>query len=363
MPVSQAVAGARATSDARHIPSSTKSAEHSTATPDSIFQVAFGFAASKVLLSAVELGLFTHLARSPQDLATLTDNLGLHPRSAADFFDTLVSLRLLERDEHGRYHNSPESDQFLDRAKPDYLGGMLEMSNARLYPFWAHLTKALRTGQPQNEAKDQPDFFQTLYGDPDRLAEFLRAMTGLSRGSGRAIAQRFDWRPYRTFVDVGTAEGAIPVQLALAHDHLSGDGMDLPQVRPLYEKYVRAHGLSERLTFHERDFFKQPLPTADVIIMGHILHDWGLETKRMLVKKAYEALPAGGAFIVFDTMIDNERRRHTGGLLMSLNMLIETPDGFDYTIGQCQSWLREVGFKQVRVEPLLGHDWLAVGYK
>jgi O-methyltransferase domain/Dimerisation domain len=359
--MSQTVSGARSTSDPRRAPSSSE--ERAPVTPDSIFQVAFGFAASKTLLSAVELGLFTHLARTPQDLASLTENLGLHPRSAADFFDTLVSLRLLGRDEHGRYHNSPEAERFLDRAKPDYLGGMLEMSNARLYGFWGRLTEALRTGKPQNEAKDHPDFFQTLYGEPDRLAEFLKAMTGLSRGSGRAIAQKFDWRPYRAFVDVGTAEGAIPVQLALAHDHLTGAGMDLPQVRPLYERYVRAHGLSDRLSFQQRDFFKQPLPHADVIIMGHILHDWGLDTKRMLVKKAYEALPAGGAFIVFDAMIDNERRRATAGLLMSLNMLIETPDGFDYTTGQCQAWLGEAGFRQVRVEPLLGHDWMAVGYK
>ena len=237
------------------------------------------------------------------------------------------------------------------------------MANDRLYPFWGKLTDALRTGRPQNEVKDDPDFFARLYSDPDRLAGFLRAMTGLSRASGRAIAEKFDWRPYRTFVDVGAAEGAVPVQIALAHPHLKGGGADLPPVRPLFERHVGQHGLTERLAFHECDFFKGPLPSADVILMGHILHDWGVDAKRMLVRKAYEALPPGGALVVFDAMIDDERRRHTSGLLMSLNMLIETPDGFDYTIGQCRDWLAEAGFKQVRIEPLAGHDWMAVGHK
>src|SRR5687768_4918398 len=246
-------------------------------TPDSIFQVAFGFAAAKALFSAVELGVFTQLAKGSRDLAALTADLHLHPRSAADFFDTLVSLRLLDRDDHGRYHNAPETDRFLDKAKPDYLGGMLEMANARLYPFWGRLTEGLRTGKPQNEAAGDEDFFQKLYSHPQRLAGFLKAMTGLSRASGQALARKFDWRQYRTFVDVGAAEGAVPVNIAAAHPHLTGGGADLPQVRPLFERYVRQNGLESRLKFHECDFFKGPLPSADVIIIGHILPDWGTD--------------------------------------------------------------------------------------
>jgi hypothetical protein len=340
-----------------------QNAAHQDLSPDHIFEIGFGFGAAKALLSAVELGLFTRLAQGPEDLKSLTVALGLHPRAAADFFDVLVALRLLERTPDGRYYNTPEAARFLDRGSPDYVGGILEMANNRLYPFWGHLTEALRTGRPQNEAKNDPDLFQKIYADPQKLAGFLKAMTGFSKWSGRAIASKFDWRGYRTFVDVGAAEGAVPVQLALAHPHLTGMGADLPQVRPIFEDYVRSHGLADRVAFRECDFFRQPLPGADVIIMGHILHDWGLDDKRMLVGKAYESLPSGGAFIVFDAMIDNERRRNVGGLFMSLNMLIETKDGFDYTIGQGQQWLREAGFKQVRVEPLAANDWMAVGYK
>jgi SAM-dependent methyltransferase len=241
---------------------------------------------------------------------------------------------------------------------------MLEMANARLYTFWGSLTEALRTGRPQNEAAaGGGDFFGALYSDPARLEGFLGAMSGLSLGAARAIAQKFPWGDYETFVDVGGAQGGLPVQVALAHPHLTGGNFDLPSVGPVFEKYVAAQGLSERLSFHPGDFFKDPMPSADVLVMGHILHDWNLDEKRVLLRKAYDALPPGGALIVYETLIDDERRENTLGLLMSLNMLIETPGGFDYTGADCRGWMHEAGFRETRVESLVGPDSLVVGIK
>ncbi|MDQ3802608.1 MAG: acetylserotonin O-methyltransferase [Acidobacteriota bacterium] len=335
----------------------------SSVTPDRIMQLGLGFWGSKTLLSAVELGLFTELAGGPLDAGTLGDRLGLHPRALRDFLDALVSLRMLERDAEGLYANAPQADMFLDRAKPAYIGGMLEMANARLYPFWGSLTEALKTGRPQNEARSGGNFFKALYADPARLEGFLSAMTGLSLGAARAIAQKFPWRRYRTFVDVGGAQGGLPVEVALAHTHLTGGNFDLPSVGPVFEKYVRRHGLADRLRFYPGDFFNDRLPSADVLVMGHILHDWDLEEKRVLLKKAYDALPEGGALLVYEALIDDGRRENTLGLLMSLNMLIETPGGFDYTGADCQSWMREVGFRETRVEHLAGSDSMVVGVK
>ena len=238
------------------------------------------------------------------------------------------------------------------------------MANARLYRFWGSLTEALRTGQPQNEAKGgEESFFTALYADPGRLEGFLKAMTGLSLGTARAIANKFAWDRYETFVDIGTAQGGLPVQIALAHDHLSGGGFDLPPVGPIFEQYVDSHGLGNRLRFYPGDFFTDPLPEADVLVMGHILHDWPLEEKKMLLGKAYEALPEDGALIVFEAIIDDNRRENAFGLLMSLNMLIETPGGFDYTGADCTSWMRETGFRETRVEHLVGPDSMVVGIK
>jgi hypothetical protein len=331
--------------------------------PGHILQVGTGFWASKVLLSAVEMGLFTELAQQPEDLETLQGRLGLHRRSARDFLDALVALKFLERTD-GKYSNTESTGFFLDKRKPSYIGGILEMANHRLYPFWGHLTAALRTGLPQNEAKDgAPDPFAALYADPARLKEFLRAMTGVSHGANIAIARKFPWGRYRTAVDIGTAQGDLITQVALANPHLSGIGFDLPAVAPIFEEYVEVNGLSGRVKFSPGSFFDHPLPNADVIMMGHILHDWDLDTKRMLVRKAWEALPPGGAYIVYESIIDDDRSTNVFGLLMSLNMLIETPGGFDYTGSDCTGWMKEAGFRETQVEHLVGPDSMVIGFK
>jgi precorrin-6B methylase 2 len=332
-------------------------------TPERILQTGLAFWPAKTLLSAVEMGVFTELARGPEPFDALRGRLGLHPRAARDFLDTLTALGFLVR-EGDRYANAPDADLFLDRRKPSYVGGMLEMANARLYPFWGHLTEALRTGLPQNEVRTGgPGLFETLYADPARLGDFLRAMTGISHGANMTIARALPWASYASFVDVGTAQGDLAVQIALAQPHLQGIGFDLPEVAPFFEEYAAAHGVAQRVRFVPGSFFEQALPQADVVLMGHILHDWDLPTKRMLIAKAYDALPAGGALVVDDTLIDDARSTNAFGLMMSLNMLIETPGGFDYTGADCAGWMREAGFTATRVAPLVGPDAMVVGTK
>ncbi|MEA2779392.1 MAG: hypothetical protein QOK29_936 [Rhodospirillaceae bacterium] len=331
--------------------------------PEGVLQLGLGFWASKTLLSAVELGVFSELASGPQDLESLRRRLGLHERSARDFLDALVALRMLERS-NGKYSNTPATDLYLDRAKHAYVGGLLEMANRRLYGFWGHLTEALRTGEMQNEAKGGGgDLFAAVYADPAGLEGFLQAMTGVSLPTAQAIAAKFPWRDFQSFADVGCAQGGCPVEIARAHPHLTGIGFDLPPVGRVFEKYVEANGLAGRLRFQPGSFFADPLPKAEVIVMGHILHDWNLEEKRALLRKAHEALPKGGACVIYDTMIDDERRENILGLLMSLNMLIETPGGFDYTGADCMGWMREAGFRETRVVPLVGPHSMATGIK
>ncbi|MFZ3325427.1 MAG: methyltransferase [Methylocella sp.] len=331
-------------------------------TPANIFRLGFGFWESKALLSAVELGVFAELAKGPADLATLSRRLGLHDRSARDFLDALVALKLLDRHD-GRYCNTAETDLFLDRGKPTYVGGLLEMANSRLYPNWGLLTEALKTGRNQTEAKGAGDVFAALYADPKRLRGFLAAMSGSSLAPAQAIAAKFPWQNYKSFVDIGSAQGMLPATVARAHPHLSGAGYDLPEVKPIFEEFITERGVSDRVKFLAGNFFTDPLPAGDVLIMGRILHDWDLAQKRMLLEKAYAALPKGGALIVYETIIDDERRENVMGLLMSLNMLIETPGGFDFTGADCRAWMREAGFSQTRVESLVGPQSMIVAVK
>ena len=331
-------------------------------TPESIMQLAFGFEASKALLSAVELGVFGALAAGPLDAHALGVKVGLHPRGAYDFLDALVSLDLLAR-EDGRYSNTPTSSLFLDPGKPSYIGAMLELCNDRLYADWHHLSEALRTGRPCREYTADEDHFTTIYKVDSGAQKFAQAMTGVGKGVGQAIARQFPWSSYQTFADVGCAEGGMTVEIARTHGHLSGIGLDLPPVGPVFEAYVAASGLADRLRFQTGDIFKDGVPTVDVVLLGHMLHGLDLDGKRTLIGKAYAALPKGGAVIIVDMVIDDERRRNVPGLLMSLNMLIETPGGFDYTGAECLGWLAEAGFNERRIEPLAGPHSMVIGIK
>ena len=336
---------------------------NSQLSPANILQTGMAFWASKTLLSAVEMGIFTELAKGPESFEALSGRLGLHARSARDFLDALVALGFLMRTAD-TYSNAPDADLFLDKNKPSYVGGILEMANHRLYPHWANLTEGLRTGLPQNEVKHGgAGVFETLYADPARLKEFLAAMSGVSRGANMTIAKKFPWEKYRTFADVGTAQGDLAVQIALANSHLHGIGFDLPEVAPIFEEYAATAGAADRLTFQPGNFFKEELPQADVILMGHILHDWDLPTKKMLIKKAHDALPEGGALVVYETLIDDDRSQNAFGLMMSLNMLIETHGGFDFTGSDCASWMKEAGFTSTRVEHLVGPDSMVIAIK
>ena len=330
--------------------------------PGQIMQLGLAFWGSKVLLSAIELGAFTELANGPLDGVELAGALGLHPRGARDFLDSLVALGMLTR-EDGVYANTAATDMFLDRRKPSYVGGMLEMANARLYPFWGSLTDALRTGESQNEAKTGGDFFAEIYADPERLAKFLHAMSALSTGAAIAIAEKFPFADHTSVLDLGCAEGGVLAHILSAHQHLSGIGFDLPATGEAFERHLQARGLRDRVTFVGGDFFTEQIPRADVIVLGHILHDWDLAQKQALLARVYDALPAGGAVIAFDAIIDDDRRENSFGLLMSLNMLIETPGGSDYTGSDCQRWMREAGFTKTYVEHLAGPDSMVVAVK
>jgi hypothetical protein len=335
--------------------------------PDRILEIGMGFWASKTLLSAVELGLFSALAAGPKTGDALEAALGLHPRATADFLDALVALGLLSRrgdGAEGRYMNTPATALYLDRGSPRYVGGLLEMANARLYPFWADLTPALRTGRPQNEIRHSgKPMFDELYADPARLEQFMDAMSGVSRGNFEAFADKFDFSPYASMADIGGATGQLSTIVAGRHPHLSCSSFDLPVVRPIAERRIAEAGLSGRVSAREIDFLREEFPTADLITMGMILHDWNLEHKKMLIAKAWRALPEGGALVAIENIIDDARRENAFGLMMSLNMLIEFGDAFDFTGADFTAWCLEAGFSRCEILPLGGPASAAIAYK
>ncbi|MDX2565340.1 methyltransferase [Streptomyces sp. TX20-6-3] len=336
--------------------------------PAKIMQTGLGFWASKTLLAAIKLELFTFLGNETRTAEEIRASLGLHGHGLADFLDALASLEFLERRGSGtqaEYANSPMTATFLVKGKPSYLGSFFEMANDREYLFWANLEEGLRTGAPQNEIKDTgKESFEAIYADPDRLRQFTEAMSSIQLGAFHAFAQKFDFSGHQLMLDVGGSGAALSCIVATHNPGMACISYDLPALENIATGKISDLNLTDRIRVQSGDFFSEvPLPEADIITMGNILHSFDLPSKISLLKKAYDSLPKGGELAVIELIIDNDRRENTLALLMSLNMLIESDGGFNYTQADFEKWVKEVGFRSVRFEPLAGPVSAAIAVK
>ncbi|CAD7702071.1 unnamed protein product [Ostreobium quekettii] len=331
--------------------------------PGYIMRIGLGFMGSRVLQVAVGLDLFTVLGDRSMTAQQMGQALGLHPRGQYDFFDALVALKLLDREgdgPEGRYRNMPSTAVFLDRRSPMCIGGMINMLNNREYNIWGKLLSGLKTGMSQG-AKGQ-SIFDELESSEAQM-EFLEAMNGVQNANFHTLAQKFDFQRYKTVCDVGCGLALLAIIVGGHHKHLSFHVLDLPAVTPHTQRRIDAAGMADRATVQAGDFFVSHLPNVDIVFMGNVLHDWDLEKKMVLIRKAYDALPEGGAFVVVEDVIDNGRRKNVFGLLMSLNMLVETGDGFNFTMADFQRWCCDVGFGRFDAIPLVGSSTALVAYK
>jgi cyclopropane fatty-acyl-phospholipid synthase-like methyltransferase len=339
--------------------------------PSKIMQIGMGYWAAKALLAGVKFSLFTHLAGTKLSGKDIKQKLSLNTtdRHAYDWLDTLVSLGFLQREgvmDSSIYSNSMDTEVFLDRKKPSYIGGILEMGNNRLYKSWGDLEEALLTGKPQNESKNADgnmSFFSDLYKDPTKLQEFMDAMSGIQLGNFMILAKKFDFSKYKTLLDIGGADGLLSIQVCLNHSNIHCSTFDLPPVAPLAKKRIEQFNLSDRITVLGGDFTKDDIPSAEVITMGNIIHGVDEENKQSVINKVYTALPEGGVLITIENIIDDERKVNTFGLLMSLNMLIENGNAFDYMPSDFNRWTTKAGFKRTEIIPLAGPTSAAVAYK
>ena len=341
--------------------------QNQPANPSKIMQIGMGFWASKTLLTAVNMNLFTHLAEKPLSGKEIQSKLGLHTRSLYDFLDTLVALGFLKRTgikETALYSNADDTNIFLDKNKPSYIGGILEMSNNRLFSFWNNLEEGLKTGLPQCETKNGgKPIFEAIYADPKKLKEFVHAMGGVQMGNFIAFAKGFDFSNYKTLCDIGGAGGNLSAQVAMNNQHMHCTTFDLPPVVPIAKENMAIFNLNDQVSVVSGDFFTDDFPKADVITMGNVLHDWGKDDKKTLINKAYQALPNGGALVIIENIIDDTRSENAFGLMMSLNMMIETPEGYDFTASDFDELAKEAGFKSTTVMPLTGPTSAVIAIK
>ncbi|WP_433170044.1 methyltransferase [Actinoallomurus sp. CA-150999] len=320
------------------------------------------FAQAKLLHSAVELGVFELLANGPAGEVEIRQRLGLHPRLSRDFLDALVALELLTRSGEG-YANAPQAAAFLVPGGAYYLGDLCRTAAARHYAMWGRLSEALRDGEPKADRVGGPDAFKKVYQDPEAARRFLAHMDSAHALVGPQLAAALDWTRHGSFVDVGGARGNLAAQLAQAHPHLNGAVFELPQVEPVFDEHMARLGTADRVRFHGGDFFADPLPAADVVILGHVLHDWPADQARVLVERAHDAVTPGGLLLVYDQMLDPVRP-DLPSLLGSLNVALTT-GGSEYTVADCREWAEKAGFRVAETRRLttIGNDMLLIAAK
>ncbi|MCA1190567.1 MULTISPECIES: methyltransferase [unclassified Saccharopolyspora] len=332
---------------------------------DEIIALGLGFWRSAVLLAAVRLGVFTALSGRELGAVELAERTGVCERGARDFFDCLVVLGLLRRGD-GRYRNAAHAAAHLDGHDPGrYVGGLLEEAGTQWYQAWARLPAALAEGTPQwlVPADEVRQPYGWIYAEPEGVRRFRSAMAGGAMTAMLALPRRLHWSRYRTVADVGCCGGEVLAHLLDHHPHLRAIGFDLPLVADAFATTAAARQAAGRVRFVAGNFFTDPLPAADVLVLGHVLHNWGLAEKKLLLRKAYRALPENGEVVIYEVLVDDDRSRHVEGLLMSLHMLVMSPMGFGYTGAECRSWLAEAGFRSSRVEHLAGAEFMVIGTK
>jgi len=322
-------------------------------TPAGILRLGNAFCDAQALLTAVELDLFGQLHKGPATLEEIRTGLGLHGRGLHDFLTLLTSLGLIElRD--GRYSNAEGSDKYLVREVPTYIGGFLMRSSRNLYPAWGKLDQALRTGEKQSGGE-----FLALTKMPGLLKQFIGMMDALTTQLAPELSAAVDWSGFRTLLDVGGCRGNLAAQLVKAAPHLEGHVFDLPPMEPFFDENVNELGLTGALTFHGGSFFDQPLPPADVVVIGHVLHDWDESQRAFLINKAFEAVNPGGALLVYDRMLDDSENL-VENLVISLDMLLVTDGGSEYPAEEIHRVARAAGFAATTEQRLGDYDTLVI---
>jgi 3-hydroxy-5-methyl-1-naphthoate 3-O-methyltransferase len=345
------------------LPVQTPSASPS---PIPLMQLATSFWAFKTLATAVELDLFTRIARSGSiTVQQFAEAHGFDPRPAEMLLTGCASLGLLQRAGAG-YANTSLADEFLVRDMPYYFGGFVTMLDKRLYSGWDKLPDAMRHNRPTTwDPSKQTSLFDGA--DPQMMATFWQAMHSLSTFTARTLADAVDLSGFRKLLDVGGGSAAFDIELCRKYPNLSSTVYDLPFVTDIASQNIRTAGMEGRVTVHPGDFFAEPQFPAghDAILFSMIMHDWNEEQNRELLRKAHDALPVGGIVIISELLVNDEKSGPPAAALMSLNMLVETEGGRNYTPSEYRSWLTAAGFGKVDVRwfDAAGANGAVIGYK
>ncbi len=315
--------------------------------PDRVLELLEAFRRSKTMFAAVALGVFDRLQKQPATAHQLAADLNCDPLALRTLLDSCVALELLKRNED-RFENSPEAAAYLCSDSPRRMTGYINYSNQVMWKMWAHLEDAIREGSHrwrQTFGTDGPIFSQ-FFKTPEAMNEFLMGMHGFGMITSPEVVQNFDLSRFQHVVDLGAATGHLAIAACQRYPQLRATVFDLPHVLGLAHEMVAASGCRDRIRVVGGDFFTDPLPAGDLYFLGRILHDWNQPKVETLLRKIYQALPAGGGLLIGEKMIEEDRTGPRWALMQSLNMLVCT-EGTERTLSEYAGLLRQAGFTQV----------------
>lgn len=316
--------------------------------PAAIIDIMDGFRRSKAMFAAVELGIFDMLADGPLGAPEIAGRLHANLSGAERLLETCFSLGLLScRD--GLFANTELAGLYLRKSSPQSLAGYIGYSNLVLYQCWSHLEDAVREGTPrwaQTFGAERP-IFEHFFSTPEKMRTFTMGMHGLGLTASPAVVRAFDLSAFRTLADLGAATGHLVIAACEAWPELQGIVFDMPRILPMAEEYIAQSPARNRMRSQSGDFFQDPLPPADLYALGRVLHDWTEDTILLLLRRIHDSLPKGGAVLVAEKLIAEDRSGPLSAHLQSLSMLIVT-EGKERSLSEYIALLEEAGFVDVQ---------------
>ena len=315
--------------------------------PSPIIELIDAFRRSKTMFAAVSLGVFEALEERPTDASGLAARLGAGADPLERLLDACVGMGLLKKHD-GAYANQPVAATYLCDRSPLSLTGYVLYSNEALFPMWAHLEDAVREGAPRwtQTFGWHGSIFDHFFKTEARQRHFLHGMHGFGQLSSAQVAAAFDLSRFQRMADLGGATGHLAMAACERYPQLRAVVFDLPPVVAMAREYVAGSAARDRIEPVAGDFFRDGLPAADLYSLGRILHDWPEDRIQRLLLKIYQALPAGGALLIAEKLLDEDKSGPTPAHLQSLNMLIAT-QGKERTLTEYQQLLQAAGFASV----------------
>jgi acetylserotonin N-methyltransferase len=316
--------------------------------PAPVLHLIDGFRKSKVLFVAMSFDLFDRLHGASASLEQLTAELGVNGGALERLLDACTGLELLHK-QNGTYTNLPIADLYLRRDSPQTLSGYIRYSETALYPLWSNLDSAIREGNHQwsrTFGDTGGSLFSHFFKTEESKRDFLAGMNGFGMLSSPAVVAAFDLSRYRRLVDLGGATGHLPIAACERYPDLQGAVFDLPIVIPVTQEYITKSSVADRMQVIAGDFFSGDLPDADLFALGRILHDWSESKIQTLLRRIYEKLHAGGALLIAEKLLADDKTGPTHAHLQSLNMLLCT-EGKERTLPEYSHLLKQAGFSSV----------------